>query len=667
MKKMTIVASLLASALAASVQSQDNIGHERHQHRYGEAHQTQPPTPGRFITNRDGAILELPNEEDAFFFVVYGDRTGGPADGVSVLADAVRDTNLLEPDFVMTVGDLIQGYNQTPRWMSDMREFKDIMDRLLCPWFPVAGNHDIYWRGENKPEGEHEASYEMHFGPLWYAFIHKNSMFIALYTDEGDPETGEKAINNPAAQVMSDEQFEWLKTTVDKGTELDHIFVFLHHPRWLGGNYGNDWDSVHSLLVAAGNVSGVFAGHIHRMRYDPKDGIDYITLATVGGGQSGTVPETGWLHHFNIVTVRKGQVAHASIPVGDVMDVREITGEMADEANRLSRTRPVFSGPIALNSDAAGSATIDVSITNPTSHPIDATLVIDSGDSRWFALPDHNHARLEADETKAFTFQIERMPGLDRAFRTAELVLETDMLLPGHRYSIPESRTEIPMVVTIEPPAIPEREFAMEVDGRTGRVEIPSASFELPDGPFTLECWFNADGFGERTGLVAKTENSDYGFFVNDGRPSFSVLIGPNYVEARADDAMLQTNRWHHIAGVFDGRQTRLYVDGRLIKSVDRSGRRRTNDLPLIIGADVNRDGNATSHFDGKIDSVRLSSGVRYTGEAFAPTRRLASDADTVLLFNMDALVGPWIYDEGGAGAHAMPRGGAKLVEANSN
>ncbi len=231
MKKMTIVASLLASTLAASAQSQDNIGHERHQHRYGEPHQTQPPTPKRFITNRDGATLELPNEEDAFFFVVYGDRTGGPADGVSVLADAVRDTNLLEPDFVMTVGDLVQGYNQTPRWMSDMREFKDIMDQLLCPWFPVAGNHDIYWRGDNKPEGEHEASYEMHFGPLWYAFIHKNSMFIALYTDEGDPLTGEKAINNPAAQVMSDEQFEWLKTTVDKGTELDHIFVFLHHPR----------------------------------------------------------------------------------------------------------------------------------------------------------------------------------------------------------------------------------------------------------------------------------------------------------------------------------------------------------------------------------------------------------------------------------------------------
>ena len=29
---------------------------------------------------------------------------------------------------------------------------------------------------------------------------------------------------------------------------------------------------MHAELVKAGNVSAVFAGHIHRMRYDPKDG-----------------------------------------------------------------------------------------------------------------------------------------------------------------------------------------------------------------------------------------------------------------------------------------------------------------------------------------------------------------------------------------------------------
>lgn len=158
---------VLAAQAAVAAQDTDNIGHRRHLHKHNEPHERGPDDGTRFTTSRDSSVvLPLPSEQDAFFFVVFGDRTGGPDEGVSVLADAVRDTNMLEPDLVMTVGDLVQGYNRTPEWMTQMREFKGIMDELLCPWFPVAGNHDVYWRGPGKPEGEHEQSYEMHFGPL---------------------------------------------------------------------------------------------------------------------------------------------------------------------------------------------------------------------------------------------------------------------------------------------------------------------------------------------------------------------------------------------------------------------------------------------------------------------------------------------------------------------
>ena len=306
LKPLSAVEAEPAESPNSSVQIQTHPHYHPHPH---------PTThdAARFVTSRANAMqLPLPEETDAFTFAVFGDRTGGPAEGIEILKKAVADTNLFEPDLVMTVGDLIQGYNDKSAWIPQMQEYKSVMGKLLCPWFPVAGNHDVYFRGQDRPKRHHEANFEMHFGPLWYAFEHKGSWFITLFSDEGNPETGEKSFNEPELQRMSPEQFEWLKSVLQKAKTSDHVFLFLHHPRWLGRNYGDDWEKVHQALVDAGNVRAVFAGHIHRMRYDgPRDGIEYVTLATVGGGQSGLSENAGFLHHYNLVTVRKQQIAMA--------------------------------------------------------------------------------------------------------------------------------------------------------------------------------------------------------------------------------------------------------------------------------------------------------------------------------------------------------------------
>lgn len=454
-----VLCFITATAFAQDKPAIAPLTHDHHTRQYNPDHPTVRADDKRFHTDREAVALDLPAEEEAFTFVIFGDRTGGPNEGIDVLAQAVADTNLLEPDLVMTVGDLIDGYNQTPGWMQQMKQYKSVMGELICPWFPVAGNHDVYWRGPNKPKGEHENSYELHFGPLWYAFEHKNAYFIALYTDEGDPTTGIKNFNEPSAQRMSDEQFNWLKGRLAhaKEKQLDHVFIFVHHPRWLNTRrrhvgYGDDWGKVHAELVKAGNVSGVFAGHIHHMRYDPQDGIDYFTLATVGGGQPGWSPRAGWRHQFHVVTVRKNQVAFASLPVGAVDDPKAITGQVSEQSEKLGRAMPItYERALKIQDDGSVDDSITMTVNNPSIFEIDVELTPTSADSRWTITPDHRHQTIGPGESATLSFSIKRpADAFDLSARPIVTQLGIDLLAGSRRYPIPMKRISVPGSLAVQ-------------------------------------------------------------------------------------------------------------------------------------------------------------------------------------------------------------------------
>ncbi len=633
---------------------------------YGyEARQEDPGE--RFVTNRESPVtLTLPLEEDAFSFAVFGDRTGGPADGVKILAQAVDDVNAIGPDLVMTVGDLIEGYNTTEPWMKQMREFKGIMSELDCEWFPVAGNHDIYWRGDDRPASQHDENYEAHFGPLWYAFRHKSSWFIVLYTDEGNPETGEKNFNKPDCQNMSPEQFAWLEETLIRTKDAEHVFVFLHHPRWKGGKYGDDWQRVHKRLVQAGNVSAVFAGHIHAMTYDGvQDGIEYFTLATVGGWEESNVPEAGFLHQFDLVTVRKDGIDIASIPVGGVTDPRTITTETAHAAKRVyDKLAPRFKGKLRPCSDSPAREKVTVKLQNPVSRRVNVTLAVE-GDPRRPAYPDHVHFVMRGGESLERSFEFVRGPDavMDAAYRLPQLVISAEYMAEDARINIPARRFAFPAsTIGLKAPAVSDVQHSLILDGDDASyAAVPSASLKLPDGAFTVEGWARFDEFKSRQGFLAKTESSDYGIFVGGGKATFFVHLDGRYASAEAEEASLPLAKWTHLAGVFDGEELRLYAGGKLVASKRASGKRKFNKFPLIIGGDVSNKGVGTSVMKGRVDEVRVSRIARYSGKSFRPERRFESDAETALLLHMDGASGPWLFDASSDAAHATLHGNASV------
>ncbi|MEM8910513.1 MAG: LamG-like jellyroll fold domain-containing protein [Planctomycetota bacterium] len=612
-----------------------------------------------FYTSRQRPrILPLPKSEDAFQFIVYGDRTGGVPEGLKVLQQAVSDTNLLDPDLVMTVGDLIQGYNEKPEWLLQMKAYRDIMEQLNMSWFPVAGNHDVYWRGKGPaPQGHHESNYEEHFGPLWYTFAHKNAGFIVLYSDEGDPVSNQKAFNVPMLQRMSDEQLAFLDTALKKYRDRDHVFVFLHHPRWIGRGYaGGNWDVVERMLLEAGNVSGIFAGHIHHMRYDESKGNDlaplrYFTLATTGGSLSADIPGAGYLHHMNLVTVRPSGVTMASLPVGSVMDPSEFTQAFLAQIDlaRGIRARLVQregrSPTTLIQSDGSARGDVALLVRNPCGRPIDGTLSMDAASAGWVSSLDHHHFELGAGEEMQLAVTFTRPLGSLDELTIPKVRL--DLVYKGESAAV-----EIPAAVTSMPldlAAVPADFFqagvnrCLNVYSESAATRVDRLRDVLPDGPFTLEAWVRPGINRGQRAIVAKTQGSEYALFSDEGVPQFDVHLDGRYVTAAAEDVM-PTDRWTHVAGVFDGQNVSLFVDGHVVASKPGSGERTRNSLPLYIGADPDVAGRATRSFAGRIDEVRLSRGVVYT-DSFDPSERLDVTDQTVLMMHLDRRVGPFTLD----------------------
>jgi hypothetical protein len=571
----------------------------------------------------------------------------------------------------MTVGDLVQGYNETPQWMGQMREYKSVMADLVMHWYPVAGNHDVYWRGRDPPSGHHEANYEANFGPLWYWFPHKNAAFIVLYSDEGDIENNRKGFRDSELIRMSGAQHSWLENTLAETATYDHVFVFLHHPRWITDSYrGGNWESVHRLLAAASNVSAVFAGHIHRQRYDGlRDGIAYFTLATIGGGMPMDVPGTGWLNHMLLVTVRPNDFEVATIPVGGVLDPKTMTPEHLedlDRARKISIERLSDHLPLGLEGEVSGE--VRYRLQNAATRPVEVMVSLGKHAGDWLARPDHRQVRLGPEEVGEVKFSLQRREdGFLGAFSIPTFSFQVDYLGKDRRVSFRESHASAPLKAA--PGQLPEDptpvEQAMKLNGRGTGLWFASDLIEIGSPPLTLEAFIRADTRNATGTVIGKLNRGGYALMLRNGRPRFVLRLQGSRIDLKpSEEGLVETGRWHHIAGVFDGMEARLYLDGRLIERAEAAPEQalKTNNLPLYVGGNPSRDGAIASSFEGAIDEVRISTVARYEGESFRPSPRLQSDNETSLLLHLDGDSGPFARDASPHRRHGIGIGAVQFI-----
>lgn len=241
--------------------------------------------------------LRVNGDPSEFRFAVVSDRTGGHRE--KVFSRAIDQLNLMQPDFVVSVGDLIEGYTKDEAKMAaEWREFQSYVHRLQMPFFYVPGNHDL-------ANLEMAAYWKQKFGRSYYHFVYRNVLFLCLNSDDPPVKEGNTG-------QLSPEQIAYVKKALDENRSVRWTFVMLHKPVWamqLVDKSG--WPEVESLL--AGRNYTVFAGHVHRFQKFVRNGQRYYQLATTGGGSKMRGVKHGEFDHICWVTMRKDGPVLANI------------------------------------------------------------------------------------------------------------------------------------------------------------------------------------------------------------------------------------------------------------------------------------------------------------------------------------------------------------------
>jgi len=597
--------------------------------------------------------LFAPEERDGFSFVLFGDRTTGNPAGLEVLKEGVRMANRLDPDFVLTVGDMVQGYNSGKEWLREMREYRDIAQELHAPWYPVAGNHDVY--GEKDRKGGNLDLYREHFGPLYYSFDYKWAHFVILFSDES------LSFSDPARnQNMGGEQLRWLRKDL-ADTKAEQVFVLLHHPRWTSQYAGCNWPDVHEVLKEDGRIEAVFAGHQHRWRDDGiVDGIHYYVLA-VTGGKSGSFKESSDMQEIAHVRARRSGFEMAVIPVGSLHGGDMVLGREVDAMIALTQDSWCStSGAAVMATASEGQSTVQLMVRNPLDKP--AKFRIEPPElPGWAMQVDRAEFTLARGEER-------QMPVVITAPKYSgsvpQVALDVALLYELSSGLVQPVRTIVNLRVEPEDVAIalserPTKNKVLVLDG-AGSVRVP---LDWSSNAVTLECWARGQPPRNWSGLVAKTQSS--GFSLNWNKPSAQGNVRlrgrGEYVQV-AGNKKLEWGEWVHLAFCWDGEESRFYVNGKLTEKAEARGNLHGNGHPLFIGADTNTRGGPEHQFTGAIDEVRVSNFARYRA-SFRPSKYQEADDGTVALFHFDNDLNGLFPDASGNANHGWGVGEVRLEE----
>lgn len=270
---------------------------------------------------------------DQFTFAIITDLNGGEREGI--FSVAVEQVNLFRPEFVLSVGDLIDGGTEDEAQLTkEWESFDSRAARLNAPFFHLGGNHDLtnvamrnFWAKR--------------YGPRYYHFRYKNVLFLMMDSEDyeedrmqkiyearaeaieildGDhpekyPETIYYSMKERRTGEISPTQNEYFEQVLRDNQDARWTFILMHKPVWMRED-GNNFQQMEALL--GGRPYTVINGHFHAYSYQKKNDRDYIILGTTGGSQNPA--NDGSYDHITLVTMNKNKPDIINVKMAGMLD-----------------------------------------------------------------------------------------------------------------------------------------------------------------------------------------------------------------------------------------------------------------------------------------------------------------------------------------------------------
>ncbi len=273
------------------------------------------------------------NADGKFTFAIVTDLNGGERDGIFDIA--IEQINLVRPELIVTVGDLVDGESSNPDSIAMEYEHFDARARkATAPLFHVGGNHDL-------TDAVMRKVWKERYGAHYYYFIYKNVLFLVLDTEDHSDKRREeidqarkaaiKVMDGPEPEKAKEmdyykmpervtgnigaEQTTYFKEVIARHPEVSWTVLFMHKPIWKREGEGS-LEGIERAL--SGKAYTVFNGHFHSYSHTTKNEKDYIIMGTTGGHQN--EKDLNSFDHFTLVTMTKDGPSIANLRLDGILN-----------------------------------------------------------------------------------------------------------------------------------------------------------------------------------------------------------------------------------------------------------------------------------------------------------------------------------------------------------